>query len=130
MKPDRRGPLPDRGQHLFSLFPRAAQDDKVVRATHQFEDSAVHHLGLHPRKQALVRDRIKVAFQVRIHHVGVPFCEQLLHPVNRTLTPPAGPETKTPRRKFALENRLQHHPQCRLYNASPHRRNTQRAFLR
>ena len=97
---------------------------------HEVEDAPVHHFGFHPREHGLVRDRAKIVFQVRVHHVGITFCEQLLHPVNRTLTPASGPETKTLGRKVALENRLQHHAQCRLHNAIAHRRNSERALFR
>jgi hypothetical protein len=77
-----------------------------------------------------VRDRVEVAFQVGVHHVGIALRQQALDSRQGLLTTAAGPEAKTLARKIAFENRLQHHPQRGLHHPVADRRDAQRSLLR
>src|SRR2546425_917982 len=95
----------------------------------QVQHLAVGHLCAHPLQQRLMRDRVEVAFQVRIDHPTVPFLQQGVDAPQRVLRAPIRSEPVALRREVPLEDRLQHRSERRLHHPVAHRRNPQGAFL-
>src|SRR5262245_38333483 len=76
-----------------------------------------------------MRNRVEVAAEVRIHHLGVARLEQLLHASEGIFATAPRPEAVALVRKVPFEDRLQHQAKRRLDDAIPHGRNPERAPL-
>src|SRR5262249_42281363 len=92
-------------------FPVAIEDSLFKEALDQRQDTAVLHLLADQGHQAVLRDRVEVAFQVGIDDVDVTGPEQFLQPPQRVLASPVGAKAVAVRRKVPLEDLS--HPQPR-----------------
>ena len=95
----------------------------------QFDHPAIRHLSLHSADQRRMRNRVEIAFQVRVDHPVVSCPQQGVDPAQRVLAAPMRSEPVALRREVPLENRLQHCPERRLYHPVTHRRNPQGALF-
>ncbi len=123
-------------------------DDRPLRASPLGRPSLgrVHHLLLekrldepehlpvddlrpHPCHQSAVRDRVEVAFQVRIHDPRVPCLEQVIHAAKRVLASPPRSEPVAVFSKVPLEDRFRNVAHRGLHDPVFNRRNPERALL-
>src|SRR5438093_3402325 len=95
----------------------------------QLQHSAVRYLLPHLFQQLIMRNRIEIALQVRIHHPGVSSFQQLVHPSQGLLTAPVRSKTVALLGKAPLKDRFQHVSQCGLHHPVSNRRNPQGALF-
>jgi site-specific DNA recombinase len=118
-RPTLRRPAPQPVQHVL-------RQETLEQGQH----SSIGHFDLHPREQGAAWNAVKVALEVRVHHVRVPRIEQGLHAAQRVFAPAARTESVALRCKVALENRFERVAQRRLDGAIPDGRNAQRSRCR
>ena len=80
----------------------------------QRQHPAVGYLGANPGHQGLVRDRVKIAAQIDIDHVGVTRLQQVIRTPQGVLASSVRTEAVAMLGKVPFEERFQHVPQCRL----------------
>ena len=102
-------------------FPVAVEDSLFKETLDQRQDTAVLHLLADQGHQAVLRDRVEIAFQVGIDNEDVSALEQFLHPPQRVLAAPVGAKAVAVRRKVPFEDRFHHHAQRRLYHPVAYR---------
>ena len=102
-------------------FPVAVEDSLFKETLDQRQDTAVLHLLADQGHQAVLRDRIEIAFQIGIDDDDVPGLEQFLYPPQCGLASPIGAKAVAVRREVPLEDRFQHHAQRRLYHPVAYR---------
>ena len=95
----------------------------------QLKHSAVADALFDLPHQCRVRDRVEVALQVGIHHMGVALLDQFIDFAQCVFAAALRAKTVTRLLKLALEDRLDHQLQCRLHDAVFDHRNSQRAQL-
>src|SRR5215212_2891422 len=100
------------------------------KGTHQVQDPAVRHLRLNPRQQTLARDRVVVAAEVGVHHVGIASFQQRRDAPQSILGTSPRTESVAVSCKVPFEDRFQNVPQRTLHHPVSNRRNPQRALLR
>src|SRR5271167_3979479 len=95
----------------------------------QSQHLTVGYLLPHPVHQRRVRNRVEVAFQVRIHHPVVTLLQQGVDAAQRILAAPLRTEPVAVRREIPLEDRLQHRSERCLQHPVAHRRDAQGSHL-
>jgi hypothetical protein len=113
-----RGP---QGQVLHDILLEKCPDE--------FQHSPIRNVLTDVGQQWVVRNTVKVGFEVGVHHVRVTCLEKALHFTQSVLTSASRSESVTVRDEYILENRLDHNPQCSLDDSVPHTGNSQRALL-
>ena len=86
---------------------QAVQDALLEERLDQAQHAPVRHLLAHQGHQAVMRDRVEVAFQIGIDDVRVARLEQLVHSTQRVFTSPSGAKAVAVLREVVLEDRFQ-----------------------
>src|SRR5208283_4054340 len=105
------------------------QDVGLQPTSDQIEHPAVTDLGLDPRHQAVMRDRIEIADEVGVRHVGIAVLDQPIDFPQRVVASASRTESVAPVTEPRLENRFDREPNCLLDDAILNRRNAQRPRL-
>ena len=105
------------------------QDSLAEKALHQREHAAVRDLFAEALQQEGVRDRVEIALQVGVHHIGVAGLQQGIDATQGVFGAAARAEAVALLGKFPLEDRLQHVSHRRLHHPVLNRGNAQRAPL-
>ena len=79
--------------------------------------------------QPIVRNRVKVALEVHIHHIHITLLHEAIHSPQGVFATPSGAKAVTVRGEFLLEDRLDDVANCPLDDSITHRRNSQRPLL-
>ena len=77
--------------------------------------------------QAIMRNGVKVRFQINIHRVFVTGFHKTIHATQRVFTSSIGTKAVAVFRELPFKYRLQHMAKCVLHDAISHRGNAQRA---
>ena len=102
------------------------QDVGLQPAADQIENPAIADLLLDPRHQPIMRDRVEIAGQVGVHHVGVAVLDQPIDFPQRVMASAPRSEAVAPVAEPRFENRFDHEPDSLLDDAILDRRNAQR----
>jgi site-specific DNA recombinase len=103
------------------------QDFRLQKRGDQLQHGAVGDLLLQSGHQAVVRNRVEVAFQVGVHDVNVAGLKQLFDPAQGVLASASRSESVAVFREVTLEDRLDDVHDRRLNHPIPHRGNAQGA---
>jgi len=106
--------------------PQLFQNPLAKELLDQPQDAAIRYLLLDNFHQPIFRDRIKVTFQIRVHHVHIPGGEQLFDASQGIVASTAMAEAEAPFMKRGVQNRLDHVDQGRLHDPVSYRRHGQR----
>ncbi len=104
---------------------RPFHDTRFQKAFDQPQHGAVGNLGFQSLHQSVVRDRVKIPFQVGIHYVDRAVLEELIHPPQGILAATSRPESVALLREVAFEDRLDDVDDRRLDHPVAHRGNAQ-----
>jgi len=96
---------------------QALQDVGLQPASDQIEHAAITDLGLDPRHQAIMRNRVKIADEVGVRHVGIAVLEQPIDFPQRVVASASRTEAVAPVTEPRLENRFDREPNRLLDDA-------------
>ena len=106
----------------------AVKDALLEERFDQSQHSSVRDLLTHQVHQAVVRDRVEVAFQIGVDDIGVTGFEQLIHSSQGVFASPSGAKAVAVFGEFVFEDRFDHHPHCRLNHPVSDRRDARSAL--
>ena len=112
---DGRPPTPYGSPPLHALHDVLAQI-----ALDQLQDAPIADLLFYPRHQPVVRDRVEIAFQVGVHHVGVAFLQQPIDFPQRILATSSRTEAVAALPERRLKDRFNRHFERCLHDAVLH----------
>src|ERR1019366_442851 len=92
----------------------------------QFEHTPVHHAHTHASQKLVVRNRIEVAFQIRVIHRLIPGLHMPAYLLQRLMGRPARTEPIGAILEIRFEDRLQDQQGRHLHHSVAHRRNPER----
>ena len=107
----------------------ALHDVLAQVALDQIQNASIADLLFYPRHQPVVRDRVEIALQVGVHHMGIAFLQQPIDFPQRILASSTRTEAVAAFPERCLKDRFNRHFERRLHDAVLHARYPQRTGL-